>query len=256
MRATTAPVLLDESARVTVPAVFVGRTADLERVELSSHHVRLVVIYGVGGIGKTAFMMKAARRIVALVGGRLVYHDCRQGESPATLMHALFEQLDGEHAADGNLFGAVLRHAATSPLVLCLDNAHRPTDPGFCEALALLASRGAPVWVLAAARESLPFTATEIDHVVVRLGGLSPDESRALWQLLEQLYGPAPRAVDPLSSGGNPLLLKHRFTQPKLAVLDQLGLDMLPEAERDLLRELAAFRKPLDAGYLAARQPA
>ena len=233
-----------------------GRTAELARVELASRHVRLVVIYGVGGIGKTAFMMKAAHQLVDRVGGRLAYHDCRQGESPATLMHALVEQLDAAQAASADPFGAVLRYATSTPLVLCLDNAHRPNDPGFCEALALLASRGAPLWVIVAARETLPVSPTDIDHVVVRLGGLSPDETRALWQQLEQLYGPAPRAVDPLSSGGNPLLLKQRFTQPKLALRDQLGIDTLSEAERDLLRELSAFRKPLDGAYLESRRAA
>lgn len=237
-----------------VPAVFIGRTSELERVELASHHVRLVVIYGVGGIGKTAFMRKAAHALGVRVNGRLVHHDCRAGESPATLMRAIADVLSLGSSADRDPFAAVLGHATTQPLVLCLDNAHRPSDPGFYEALALLASCDAPLWLLVASRESLPFEATDIDHVVVRLGGLSPDETRALWQQLEQLYGPNSSAIDPLSSGGNPLLLKHRFTQRKLAIRDQLGLDTLSADERELLRELATFRRPSTASDLADRR--
>jgi hypothetical protein len=238
-----------------VPAVFVGRTTELDRVDHASRHVRLVVTYGVGGIGKTAFSMKAAHQLASRVNGRLVHHDCRAGESPGTLLRALVDALR-LRPADSDLFGALLRHAESTPLVVCLDNAHRPTDPGFCEAIAALASRGAPLWLIVASRESLPFATTEIDHVVVRLSGLSHDETHALWQQLEQLYGPASSALDPLSSGGNPLLLKHHFTQRKIALRDQLGLDSLTDDERDLLRELAAFRRPSSAAFLAGRRDA
>jgi hypothetical protein len=249
--------LVNETPRVSAPAVFVGRTAELERVDLASRHVRLVAIYGVGGIGKTAFMMKAAHAIAARANAKLVHHDCRAGESPATLLRAIVDGIATSAPADDHgLFGALLHHATTTPIVLCLDNAHRPTDSGFYEAITSLASRGAPLWVIVASRESLPFATTEIDHVVVRLSGLSADETRALWEQLEQLYGPASSALDPLSSGGNPLLLKHHFTQRKIALRDQLGLDTLTDVERELLRELATFRKPATAGYLLERRDA
>ncbi|MFN0248491.1 MAG: AAA family ATPase [Kofleriaceae bacterium] len=255
--------LVHDAPRVSAPAVFVGRTAELERVDLASRHVRLVAIYGVGGIGKTAFMMKAAHAIAARANARIVHHDCRAGESPATLLRALVHGLaigsdarNRRPADDHDVFGALLQHAEATPLVLCLDNAHRPTDPGVCEAIASLASRGVPLWVIVASRESLPFATTEIDHVVVRLSGLSPDETRALWEQLEQLYGPASSVLDPQSSGGNPLLLKHHFTQRKIALRDQLGLDTLTDEERELLRELATFRKPATAGYLLERRDA
>lgn len=244
------------TTRATVPAVFVGRDAELDRVDRATLHVRLVVVYGVGGIGKTAFVMKAAQRLVARTGGRIVQHDCRTAESPATLLRAVLDALPEHPSHPSDPLNAVLQRATQSPLVLCLDNAHRASDPAFCEVLALLASRGAPLWIFVASRESLPFEATSLDHVVVRLGGLTGEETRALWHQLEQLYGPAPSAIDPLSSGGNPLLLRHRFTQRKLVLRDQLGLDTLGDDERELLRELAAFRAPASAAYLAPRQAA
>lgn len=240
------------------PAIFVGRSAELERFAAATRHVRLGVIYGVGGVGKTAFLLRAAEELARVAGARLAYHPCRRGESIATVAELVSRQL-GAPAPSPALpaVGALLRVGADAPLVLCLDDLHRAgPEAGLLEAILHLARQRAPLWVCVASREDLGIDPASIDHLVIRLRGLSAEEARRLWHELEQLYGPARCELDE-GRAGSPLLLKQAFAGPAShAGADPLALATLPPAAAELLSLACAMRGPVPAGVLTgARAP-
>jgi len=221
------------------PAVFVGREAELARFAEATLHVHLAVVYGLPGIGKTAFALRAVEDLAARTGARVIVHACRPGESMATIAAVVAPAARGQDALE-----ALAAAATERPLVLCLDDAHRAGEGPLVEAVAHLATLRLPLWLVVCSREALSISPATIDHLVVRLGGLSPDEARAMWAALEGLYGaaPAPLGTSALASG-SPWLLKHAFAGPaSRGGGDPLALADLPLLAGRLLSLACAFR--------------
>ena len=236
------------------PALFVGRQEELQRFAAATKQVRLVLVYGVGGVGKTSLLLRGAEEIVARTGGRLAYHICQPKESVATVAAGVLEQLDhGDRRRAGDPIEILAREAAEAPLVICLDDVHRAEDGCLVEAIVHLAARRLPLWFCLASRQALPISPTAVDHLVQQLRGLPPDDARTLWSALQELYGPAASSFEEVvGNGGNPLQIKQAFARRASAELtDPMGIEALPSNEAALLTELCTFRHPIPFDALA-----
>ncbi|HEY3358846.1 MAG TPA: hypothetical protein VGQ83_36695 [Polyangia bacterium] len=240
----------------SAPGLFVGRRAELDRFVAAAEEVRLALVYGVAGMGKTSFMLRAASGLAAQRGGHLCHHACREGDSAASIAAETLAQL---HVADGvprrvrDPLEALARAALARPIVLCLDDAHRLGDPGVIDAAVHFAARRLPLWICVASREALAISPTRVDHVVIRLAALSAEEARALWRALEGVFGAPAAGVDPdeaVRGGTTPLMLKQTFAGSLGTGADPLGLRDLAPLERAVLAELCAYRRPVPAAAL------
>jgi hypothetical protein len=242
------------------PALFVGREDELRLFAAQSERLRLFVIYGIGGVGKTSFLLRAAEELAARAGAKVAYHIARPGETLRTLAETALAQLGIDHRS-ANPVAALLARARTAPVALCLDDAHRLDDGRLIDDLVHLALRREPLWLILASREALPISPPAIDHLVVRLAGLGGAPARTLWTALEELYGPSPAAAAELeralaSGSVPPLLIKQAFTGPRASARDAIGLGVMPPLDAELLAELCAHRLPVPAQALrAARDP-
>lgn len=239
------------------PAVFVGRVAEVQRLIAAAAEVRLALIYGVAGAGKTAFMLRAAESLAATLDGRLAYHRCRPAESATSVIAALLDQiapLTRMRQRSSDPVDRLVQLAALSPVVLCIDDAHHAADSGLLDLLAQLAAQRRSVWSFVASRELLPISPLTVDHVLTRLGLLAIEETRELWRVLEQLYGP-PAMASQMSdrifeSGATPLVVKQVFAG-QLDHHDAFQLRDLVATPRALLGLLCAFRRPVPVTALA-----
>jgi hypothetical protein len=216
--------------------------------------LRLTLVYGPGGVGKTAFMLRAAEALAAGEGPLVRYHACRPGEPPEAVAHALL----GSPGAGPAAVVDRLAHAALSaPLALCLDDAHH-LGADALEAMLELAARRLPLWVFLASRAALPVLPERLDHLVVRLGPLGPGAARALVAALQELYGAPPATAvdhDLLERGGaSPLQLKLAFSRAASAPYS-LGLAELPPLAAEVLAEVCAARRALPRAALMAGRP-
>src|SRR5438270_12524575 len=76
------------NAEAQPPAIFVGRDEDLGRLRTALERLRLALIYGVPGVGKTSFLLHAANQLADKLKARLIYRACEPGESLATVAAA------------------------------------------------------------------------------------------------------------------------------------------------------------------------
>ncbi|MCU0620043.1 MAG: winged helix-turn-helix domain-containing protein [Gemmatimonadales bacterium] len=241
------------------PAVFVGREAELERVIAACATVRVVAVYGVGGVGKTAFMLHAAAAIAERVGGRVVHCSCGPADDPGTIARQVLHEVAPRHArlAATGLLETLAGAAAAQPLVLCLDDLHRLSGDLVLEAVAFLATRQASLWFLLGSRVELGLSPAEVDHLVVRLGGLGAADARRLWDALRGLYGTAAQRFS-ADAGAvqSPFTIKQAFARGATGTArDPLGVRGLPPAEREALVQLAAFRRPVPAAAPGLEDP-
>jgi hypothetical protein len=230
------------------PNVFVGRSAELARFDASAEAVRLTLVYGVAGIGKTSFMLRACERLADRRAAALAHVRCRPGDTITTIARSALEQLEPAEDDRPDALDRLIAWVEQTPLVLCVDDAHQLGN-GTIEDLVSLASARLPLWICLASREALTVSPRVIDHLVIRLSGLTQEEMRALWSELELLYGPGAASADAVAArgGGNPLLFKHAFAGPLAALPDDpLGLAHLSVLEALVLAELCAFRVPVE----------
>src|SRR5262245_29298671 len=104
------------------PNVFIGRSAELARFKTSAESVHLTLVYGVSGIGKTSFMLRACERLAGRRSAALAHVRCRPGDTITTIARSALEQL--EPSADGSL-DRLIAWVQQTPLVLCIDDAHQ-----------------------------------------------------------------------------------------------------------------------------------
>ena len=230
-----------------LPADFLGRTEELGRFIDAMRRVRLALVYGIGGVGKTSFALCAGQKLAQQSGGVVVYHSCRPGDGLASVVSRIVG------GSDGDPIDRLMRAAREGPRIVVLDDAHRLTDGGLVEAVTYLAARSLPLWFCFCSRADLRVSPLLVDHVVVRLSGLGHREARALWDALEVLYGSPRVDYDRVAArcGGNPFLLKHAFGSPDVrSTASLLGLDELTSDARAALTSLAAYRRPVPATAL------
>lgn len=205
--------------------------------------VRLAIVYGVGGVGKTSLLLRAAERLGVERELPVLYVECREGETASTMARTALAQLELE-SAEG---AAVEKLVRVGGFVLVLDDAQLADPVGIAEVAEYLVTRSDRIHVCIGSRTTLPLSPVNVDHLVLKLGGLREDDARALWSALEELYGA--RHATLTASGGNPLLIKRAFAEAE-AASDPLGLSSLEPLAREILVELAALRQPGTLAWL------
>ena len=192
------------------PAIFVGRQSEIARVEEMLTRVKVAVIYGVGGVGKSTLAYAVAARWT-----RPIVHHAVVGDEPlAALVDDVRRQLARgpvpEITREDERTLSLARKLDESETLLLLDDIHRldaRSRTPFVELLSRTLRRGR---VIATSRELVSADAAEADRFELRLEGLDLANARALWSSLDELYGPSGGFEEAwVRSRGNPFLLRR-----------------------------------------------
>jgi hypothetical protein len=216
------------------PALFVGRAAELRALTAGLRRVPVALVYGVGGIGKSALAYMVAgqarrpvvyRRVAEADDLVAVVDDLRR----ALAAGAIRDERDGERAL------AALAQAAEEPQALVLvDDLHLLPAADGARLVQELGRRLRKGRLLATSRERIA-RGDGPDRVEVTLKTLERDAASALWRSLDSLYGPS-SGFDAAfrASTGNPLLLRrwHAGEVPSEDPLRDLVGRLVPGEQR------------------------
>jgi ATP-dependent Clp protease ATP-binding subunit ClpA len=107
---------------------FVGRDAELARLEGALERVGVALLVGVAGVGKSAIAYK-----LAASRAHVVYRRCGSNEPLATLVDDLRRQIAGEAVVelpdDDDRLADLARSLDARPSLLVLDDLDRPAPP-------------------------------------------------------------------------------------------------------------------------------
>lgn len=243
------------------PAVLFGRDGELAWCAQTWSRHRVLAIFGLAGIGKTSLVLAAAHEQARTVAGSVAYHACADTEPISDVLAAL---VGGEPAGStraGSLRSVLDRlvaRAQSAPLVLCIDDAHRISDPLLLDVLAYLGAVIAPIWVVVASRRHLPLPERDINGAILRLGPLQAESARALWFELEHRFGPSLARFDDLDpvQRGSPFALRRAFATGVTSGDHDVDLSGLAPPHAALLAQICAFSCPVDAARLTRLVPA
>jgi len=133
---------------------FVGREADLVRLEWLLGQARLVTLTGPGGAGKTRLAVEAGTRAVELFPGGVWMADLAAIASPELVAARVMEALGVRQDGDMPVLEALRYRLGSAETVLVLDNCEHLLDA--CAGLAGALLRSSPgLRVLATSREPL-----------------------------------------------------------------------------------------------------
>jgi len=181
--ATDLALLLSERSRAdsapagtasTIPAPptsFVGRDAELERIEqlVLREGARLVTLSGPGGIGKTRTAIEAARRLADHFGERVAFVPLDGIDDPGRVLPTIAAEL-GVRETASDILEALAHHLRGRALLLVLDNFEHVIAAS--PALGVLIERAPELTVLVTSRELLKLRG---EHEVA-LPPLAPEE--------------------------------------------------------------------------------
>lgn len=168
-----------------VPTSFVGRHADVARVEEGLRTGALVTVVGTGGIGKTRLALAAAAGLLNDTREGAWFVDLAPLSDGALVPSAILTALDADQASDAPALDVLVHHLMPRGLLLVLDNCeHLIVD--VARVVAAIVSSCPQVTVLATSREALNITGER----VYRLSSL--DESEAV-----NLFCDRAQAVNP-----------------------------------------------------------
>jgi tetratricopeptide (TPR) repeat protein len=246
----------DQASGPTSFAIFVGRAAESARLAEMTAQVPVTIVVGVPGVGKSALVHAHAARW----RGRVMRQRVTDAPFAALLDDArralagdVVEELgsDAERVAD-----LAHRLAAVSGLWV-LDDFHRLGDAAQSLLIGRFTAAAGGARLVATSRQAPLPRAQLADHAQLRLEPLDEAGGRALWQALDDLYGPSQRFdVAWRRSHGLPLLLR----QAHAGGFDQEdpidgALRALSEDERWLAGALALSEVPLSGEALLAFRP-
>jgi hypothetical protein len=191
--------------------VFVGREAEVERLERGLRDVPLATIAGIAGVGKSAL----AQRFAARWSGPVVCHHVRAGAPAAELLDDLRRSLaparqgTPELATDGERLSDLAERLDRAGALAVIEDADR-LGRAAGELLDRLASLLGAGRVVATSRTRLHEAASGPDRVEIVLGGLDLAAAGELWARLDDLYGPrAGFDVAWQRTRGNPFYLRR-----------------------------------------------
>ena len=151
------------------PQVFVGRSRELASFAAASSSIRLFLVYGVAGIGKTSFMLRATDALTDRFGA-VAHVRCQTSDTVTTIAGEALAQLPGRgDAAVANDLDRLIDYVRTTPVMLCVDDAHRLAET-VIQDLVTLAGAQLPLRLCLASREALPVSPHAIDHSIVQIG--------------------------------------------------------------------------------------
>jgi RecA/RadA recombinase len=242
------------------PPMLLGRDAELAWCAEGFARRRVLAIFGLAGIGKTSLLLTAAHAQARRVAGTVAYHSCAEGDRISEVLASL---LSCAHPAQSRItplraaLDEVVAWAERTPLVLCIDDSHRMSDPLLLDVLSHLGAAAAPIWLALASRRQLPLPEVDINGEILRLGPLSVESARALWDDLEQRFGPSVVRFDLVDAAhrGSPFALRQAFATGHVGAGDVVALTGLAPQSAALLAQICAFEGPVDADRLAAFVP-
>jgi predicted ATPase/DNA-binding CsgD family transcriptional regulator len=156
---------------------FIGRAAELCRVEALLRGSRLVTLVGPGGVGKTRVARRAMEQAAAGYRDGVVFVPLSALLDPELLPHTVARQLNLPEQSRGSQMDALLTHLRDQSVLLVLDTCEHIIDACalFAEAI-ITATR--EVTVLATSREALDVTG-ESCYILPRLGLPGDDNTPA-----------------------------------------------------------------------------
>src|SRR6202034_951916 len=153
---------------------FIGRAAELCRVETLLRGSRLVTLVGPGGVGKTRVARRAMEQTAAGYRDGVVFVSLSALLDPELLPHTVARQLNLPEQSRGSQLEAVLTHLRDQSMLLVLDTCEHIIDACALFAEAVI-TETREVTVLATSREPLDVTG-ESCYILPRLG-LPGDDS-------------------------------------------------------------------------------
>jgi hypothetical protein len=233
------------------PLPFIGREAELAQLGQSLERAPLVVVTGAAGSGKTALAREfvARERVRGGMDLAVAYVRCEDGDLADAVVARAERALDV-------VPGGLARALANGPRLLMLDELHRLSGEAAAKLLAQIVRPGAAGRVVALSRDALPLPREDAGRADMTLDGMLADDARALWQRLEETFGPTPRgAVDGAleRTRGVPLAMRREFARAHDKKSWEPG--SLPAEEKKLLAAAAVLRLEATPAALAALVP-
>jgi len=231
---------------LAAPPPFVGRESELAEIGRALREVRLLVIHGAVGSGKTRLARELAQRSDVIGGLEVSYVRCHPGDR-AVAVCARAERCI--KALPGSLAEVIEREAR----LLVIDDVHHLPEADTVRLLSELAAERGEGRVLVLTRETLPLRREQPRHEM-ELGGLDEAAARELWNHHEETYGPtAATACDKAltRTRGMPLALRREYARAAFGK-EVWNLDALPARVRKALEAVAVIRIPAAPAAVAA----
>jgi predicted ATPase/DNA-binding CsgD family transcriptional regulator len=153
---------------------FVGRTAELRRIDVLLQERRLVTLIGPGGVGKTRLALRAAQGAAPAYRDGSCLVELSAVRDPELLPHTVASRLGLPEQSPGSQLDAVLAHLRERRVLLILDTCEHLIDACALFAEAIITETPS-VTVLATSREPLDVTG-ESCYAVPPLG--LPDDDK------------------------------------------------------------------------------
>ncbi|HEY4245035.1 MAG TPA: winged helix-turn-helix domain-containing protein [Kofleriaceae bacterium] len=245
------------------PVPFVGRSAELAELKQHLAIVSLVSLHGPLGSGKTRIMQELA----PMLGAPCTIVECHSGDRAAAIRSRAERAL---RCVPGTLAQVLARE----PRVLVIDDIqHLRTDEAMTLLSPLLLGQTALGRVVVVGRDPLG-GAVGSAIADLELGGLDAESAAALWDALEESFGPAggidgsaASLRDAARSGragpfdaalartrGMPLGLRREYARARFGS-HAWDLERLDAPARAALEALAILRSPVAPAAVAALSP-
>lgn len=199
---------------LAAPALFHGRDAELKRLAMLEGNMRVALLYGAPGVGKSALAYVAAGRWEH----RVVYQRASSGGTLRSVLDDLraqlgrdevLEEADQDGVDDGDRIRDVVGRLDKEQVLWVVDDLHKlsPTDrSALVGGVAANLTRGR---MIATSRETVELQPTGAYWIEIELRGFDHDSSKQLWSAFDTIYGAATGFADAWkSSQGNPQELR------------------------------------------------
>ncbi len=172
--------------------------------------IPVALVYGVGGVGKSALVYALAARFA----GPIVYESVTPDEPLAALVDDVRRQLARgavpEAVDDDERLLELAERLDERKALWVLDDLHRLDEVSRIRLIDALGRELRSGRFVATSRELIPMLGGTADRFELKLGGLDEDSARELWSKLDQFYGPSSGfGVAWTRSRGNPFHLRR-----------------------------------------------
>ena len=251
---------------------FVGRVDELRDVVEQLGQVRLLTLFGPGGIGKTRLAVEAAHASLADFDDRVVFVDLSASRDVASVLLAIARAIGAQEQSDRPVLRVIQERIGGQRTLLILDNLEQVTESA--PTLAELLGNCSALTILATSREALHIAGEQI-YVVPPLRLPADDVDGSISALAEseavQFFVDRARAVRPdfdldaenaaavrelcARLDGLPLAIELAAARlallPPQALVDRLGdrLNLLKGGARDAPERQRALRDTILWSY-------